>query len=168
MNSCVCRCDPAYWIVPRIDRPRTFPATRTTKSSPKPQSKTSSGGTRLSLQPRIVAKGCCFFASVARISFCTVGNRARPRANRAFPSLRRFSAAVADTECMSVHAGAHVDQQLIDRVDAHESGPRIFDLEDHVDRQRDDGGEAESMDRIDLVRRLIAGEQGRYEGKPDQ
>jgi hypothetical protein len=37
------------------------PATRITKSSPKPASKTNSGGTRLSLQPRMVANGYCSF-----------------------------------------------------------------------------------------------------------
>ena len=37
----------------------TLPATRTMNSSPKPASKISSGGTRESLQPRIVAYGRC-------------------------------------------------------------------------------------------------------------
>ena len=47
--------DPAYCMVPATSGDRTLPATRTTNSSPKPASNTSSGGTRESLQPRIVA-----------------------------------------------------------------------------------------------------------------
>ena len=36
----------------------TVPETRTMNSSPKPASNTNSGGTRESLQPRMVAYGC--------------------------------------------------------------------------------------------------------------
>ena len=45
----------AYCSVPAIEGPRTFPATRMMNNSPNAASNTSSGGTRLSLQPRIVA-----------------------------------------------------------------------------------------------------------------
>jgi len=44
----------AYWKVPATSAESTLPASRTTKSSPKPASKRSSGGTRESLQPRMV------------------------------------------------------------------------------------------------------------------
>src|SRR5688572_17459680 len=83
---------PAYCSVPMISAEITLPATRMMSSSPKPASKTSSGGTRESLQPRMVAYGCCPFARSARISFCTVGKRASPRTNRSFPSMSRASA----------------------------------------------------------------------------
>src|SRR5439155_13370103 len=77
-NSGVCRCVPAYCSVPVIKGPRTFPATRMTNSSPNPASNKSSGGTRLSLHPRIVAEGCLALASSAKTSVCIVGNCARP------------------------------------------------------------------------------------------
>jgi len=54
-NSSVFRWVPAYCRLPAISWERTFPATRTMNSSPKPASKISSGGTRESLQHRIVA-----------------------------------------------------------------------------------------------------------------
>ena len=50
------------------------------------------GGTRESLQPRIVAYGRCPFARSASTSFCTVGKRASPRTKRSLPALRRASA----------------------------------------------------------------------------
>ena len=86
-KSGVCRCMPAYCSVPMISAEMTLPATRTMNSSPKPASKTSSGGTRESLQPRMVAYGCWPLARSARISFCTVGKRASPRTNRSLPSI---------------------------------------------------------------------------------
>jgi len=45
----------AYCTDPITSGEITFPATRTMKSSPKPASKTSSGGTRESLHPISVA-----------------------------------------------------------------------------------------------------------------
>jgi hypothetical protein len=54
-NSGVCRCTAAYCSVPMISGEITLPATRTMNSSPKLASNTSSGGTRESLQPMIVA-----------------------------------------------------------------------------------------------------------------
>ena len=56
-NSGVCRCTRGVCSVPMTSGEITLPATRTMKSSPKPASKMSSGGTRESLQPRIVAYG---------------------------------------------------------------------------------------------------------------
>ena len=56
-NSGVCRWTPAYCSVPITSGEITLPATRTMNSSPKPASKISSGGTRESLQPRMVAYG---------------------------------------------------------------------------------------------------------------
>jgi hypothetical protein len=71
--------------------PMAFPATRMMKRSPA-ASKTSSGGTRESLQPRIVAYGCCRLARLAKTSLRTVGKRALPRTKRLLPAMRRASA----------------------------------------------------------------------------
>jgi hypothetical protein len=46
----------------------TLPATRTMNNSPKPASKISSGGTRESLQPMMVANGRWPFARSASVS----------------------------------------------------------------------------------------------------
>ena len=54
-KSGVCRWTPAYCSVPITSGEMTFPATRTMNSSPNPASNTSSGGTRESLQPMMVA-----------------------------------------------------------------------------------------------------------------
>src|SRR6185369_3840183 len=51
----VCKWRPAYCRLPATSGDITFPATRTMNSSPKPASKISSGGTRESLQQRMVA-----------------------------------------------------------------------------------------------------------------
>ncbi len=63
------------------------PATRTSRnSSSNPASKTNSGGTRESLQPRIVAYGCWLLAKLASTSASTVGKRASYRRIDRFPS----------------------------------------------------------------------------------
>ena len=54
-NSGVFRWTAAFWMLPITAGPITLPATRMTNSSPRPVSKTSSGGTRESLQPMMVA-----------------------------------------------------------------------------------------------------------------
>jgi hypothetical protein len=54
-KSGVCRCTAAYCSEPITSGEITFPATRTVNSSPKPASNSSSGGTRESLQPMMVA-----------------------------------------------------------------------------------------------------------------
>jgi hypothetical protein len=46
-----------------------LPATRMTKRSPNPWSKTSSAGTRESEHPRMIAKGSCPATSAARRSW---------------------------------------------------------------------------------------------------
>src|SRR5215472_18220255 len=64
--------------------------------SPKSESKINSGGTRESLQPSIVAYGCCPLAKSARVSLHTVGKCAFPSMNRLFPSISLFSPTSAD------------------------------------------------------------------------
>src|SRR5215472_2362285 len=83
----------------------TFPATRTIKSSPKFASKISSGGTRESAQPRMVAYGCWALARAARVSLHTVGKCALPLVNRLFPSISLCSPCSADNTVFSVHGG---------------------------------------------------------------
>src|SRR6516164_11445906 len=80
----------------------TFPATRTMKSSPKFASKISSGGTRESAQPRMVAYGCCSLAKAARVSLQTVGKCASPVANRLLPSISLRTPCSADNTVFSV------------------------------------------------------------------
>ena len=80
----------------------TFPATRMMKSSPKLASKISSGGTRESAQPSMVAYGCWPLARAASVSLHTVGKRAFPDTNRLFPSINLRSPCSADITILSV------------------------------------------------------------------
>src|SRR5262245_21206952 len=151
-NNGVRRCCPAYCSVPMISGEMTFPATRTTNSSPKPASKTSSGGTRESLQPRIVAYGCCPFARSARTSFWTVGKRASPRSNRSFPADSRASASSAAYCALSFpaisaparhkhnccHAQAYLEAFLSRAWSSERLNPQVLFVP--PDLQRDDSG----------------------------
>ena len=67
-RSGVFRWTPEYCRLPATSGESIFPATRTTNKSPKPAPKISSGGTRESLQPRIIAYGCWCVAISARVS----------------------------------------------------------------------------------------------------
>src|SRR5215468_5722469 len=80
----------------------TFPATRTMKRSPNFASKISSGGTRESAQPRIVAYGCWALAKAAKVSLQTVGKCALPLANLLLPSISLCRACAADNTVFSV------------------------------------------------------------------
>jgi hypothetical protein len=88
-NSGVCRWTPVYCRLPATSGEMMFPATRTTNSSPSPTSKIHSGGTRESLHPRIVAKGCCPRVSRARVASIAPDIRTSPFRKRLFPSMRR-------------------------------------------------------------------------------
>src|SRR5207249_7815107 len=59
-------CSAAYSMLASVAGSAMFPATRTTNRSPSPWSKTTSGGTRESEQPRMMANGCWPFATARR------------------------------------------------------------------------------------------------------
>ena len=70
-----------------------LPATRMTKRSPMPWSKTISAGTRESEQPRMMAKGCCAAATSARRLPQERDSPERLSAAKwRLPSMRRWSA----------------------------------------------------------------------------
>ena len=71
-------------MLPITGRVTTFPAMRTTNRSPKPTSNNNSGGTRESLQPRMVAKGRCASVSQPRHSDDMCRNLGRPVTNLSF------------------------------------------------------------------------------------
>src|SRR5262245_51515725 len=73
----------------------TLPATRMTKRSPKPWSKTNSMGTRESLQPRIVANGFCPVVSLLRQSLLAWPWMDSPATKRLLPSSNRCRASAA-------------------------------------------------------------------------
>ena len=82
--------------LPTWDGATMFPATRMTKRSPSPWSKTSSAGTRESEQPRMMAKGSCPAVSSSRRAWLVSEPWLRVSvANRRFPSRRRSSASRA-------------------------------------------------------------------------
>jgi hypothetical protein len=88
--------------------PSTLPATRTTNSSSSQASKMNSGGTRLSLQPRMVANGCWRATIPAVRSARKIGAFARPLMNRSLPALRRSidrSAASCRPHLVVAHGG---------------------------------------------------------------
>src|ERR1035437_9798570 len=71
----------AYSIVPISSLPATLDATRMTNSRPTDSSNTISGGTRLSEQPRITAKGSAVASDAAAASgsgACSIALRNRP------------------------------------------------------------------------------------------
>src|SRR5713226_6550946 len=71
--------------------PITLPATRTTKRSPTPWSKSISGGTRESAQPTITAMGCWPSARGRKSSGPRRGLTGAPFTNRSLPSRSRRS-----------------------------------------------------------------------------
>jgi hypothetical protein len=80
--------------LPICDGATMLPATRMTKRSPRPWSKTISAGTRESEQPRIIAKGsCCWMRAARRARFARDPIDATPATKRRLPSfnLRRAS-----------------------------------------------------------------------------
>ena len=98
------RCAPAYCKLPAISGEKTFPATRMTNKSPSPTSKTSSGGTRESLQPRIVANGRWADARMDSDSCRSPAKLASPETNLSFPAInrRRESGGIIDVPMFEV------------------------------------------------------------------
>src|SRR3954465_9076688 len=64
-----------------------------------------------------------------------------------------------------LHPLAHIDQDLADGIDAHESQARIFDVQDDVYGESDDAGEADLVHPVVrlLSRGLVPGKERRGE-----
>mmetsp|Transcript_82937 Transcript_82937/g.213700 ORF Transcript_82937/g.213700 Transcript_82937/m.213700 type:complete len:211 (-) Transcript_82937:39-671(-) len=74
-----------------VDMSKALPATRTTKRSPRPWSKTISTGTRESAQARIAVCGNCLLISARRSKALFSGRFALPIQKRALPRWRSSS-----------------------------------------------------------------------------
>jgi hypothetical protein len=96
-TRCTPRCSIAYSMLPSVGAPATWPASRTTKRSPRPSSKTISGGTRESEQLRTTAKGCCSPSTWCIRTAPWSGCSRCPSRKRALPARRRANASSADT-----------------------------------------------------------------------
>src|SRR4030095_9680629 len=70
----------------------------------------------------------------------------------------------------SLHAGAHINEDLVDRVEADPPQARVLDVENNVDGERNDAGEPDLVKPIValLSRRLIPREQRGGERERDQ
>src|SRR4051812_17495597 len=85
----------------------TWPAVRTTKTSPSPWSKMISAATRESEHPKMTANGCCAALSSARWSTPCDGCSISPRTNRSLParSADQASAGVGGRDTRVIVAG---------------------------------------------------------------
>lgn len=97
-----------YATLPRTASSSTSPAERTVRRSPSPWSKTSSGGTRESTQPRTSAKGCWARVSWSRTDGDSCGCSCRYVRQRRLPAIsrRRASSGVPGRPAASDAPGA--------------------------------------------------------------
>mmetsp|Transcript_88591 Transcript_88591/g.255544 ORF Transcript_88591/g.255544 Transcript_88591/m.255544 type:complete len:244 (-) Transcript_88591:240-971(-) len=128
----------AYCNEAVVPTSKAFPATRTTKMSPRPWSKMISVGTRESEQPRMATQGNCFEINARRSNALASGRVALPVQNRALPRWSsastsdgvRAAARLCSASAWALASSIEKPSQAMDLIVSLSGSPEIFRTND--------------------------------------